>query len=137
MTTTEDIIDRAKTLLAGITPGEWEVEMIHNTNASVVIINKSIWIARQTWPKDAAFIAAAPELVRGLCEEVKRLRGERNRAKPPIQQKSVPDVPNAWLTVGGQSFSCKCGCKLFNQPDRNVKIYFCNSCGAEHEGFPL
>ena len=147
-----ELIERAETLLAGITPGEWEDKsksedgLMGSVNCGQKHIalcnfflthdNERCVTANDTFA-NAAFIAAAPELVRGLCEEVKRLRGERNRAKSPIQQKFVPDIPNTWLTVNGQSFSCKCGCQLFNQPDRNVKIYFCNSCGAEHEGFPL
>ena len=121
MTTTQSIIERSESLLAGITPQFWPILNIHLDTSS----------------PDMAFIAASPELVRELVGEVKRLHGERSCAKSPIQQKSVPDIPNTWLTVNGQGFSCKCGCKLFNQPDRNVKIYFCNSCGAEHEGFPL
>ena len=82
MTTTEDIISRAETLLAGITPGKWTV-FIDPNNASIYAKGVgTICITYDENYDDMHFIAAAPELVRGLCEEVKRLRELVSTAYP-------------------------------------------------------
>ena len=55
-----DIVERAESLLAGITPQFWPILNIHLDTSS----------------PDMTFIAAAPELVRELVDEVKRLQNE-------------------------------------------------------------
>ena len=134
---------RSRALLANITPGDWAYQCIGDKNA-VFSIHKTatdtaslIGIGRFFEPNaedNAAFIAAAPDMVRDLCDEVERLEAELSRINSPEQRKDDPDVPNTWLTVKGQIFACKCSCQLFNQPNRNMPTYFCNSCGAEYEG---
>jgi hypothetical protein len=87
--TTTSIIDRAESLLAGITPGEWEDQgrlaahpkgTVGTKETRVAICNTfhvldpKRQISFKEMQANAAFIAASPELVRGLVEEVKRLR---------------------------------------------------------------
>ena len=76
MTTTTE---RAKALLAGITDGEWK-PLIHPKDRSAVLSGgRALAIAKSG--NDAAFIAAAPELVRELCEEVRVLREQLKDAQ--------------------------------------------------------
>ena len=84
-----DIVERAEALLAGITQGYWKNMSDHPDHflGAVDCGEKRIALCntfqstdpqyRVTHEKtraNATFIAASPELVRGLCEEVKRLR---------------------------------------------------------------
>ena len=83
MTTTE----RAKALLAGITPGEWaydgesEITSRHKTEDGTCIHVVLMATCEDGYcstsanlrDADAAFIVAASSLVRGLCEDVERL----------------------------------------------------------------
>ena len=93
---TQDIVARAEALLAGVTPGVWEWSMNGDDydslytdtmpeSNSIEGIKRVIepWSAEMPWvsawanianPADAAFIAAAPALVRDLVAEVTRLR---------------------------------------------------------------
>ena len=84
-----ELIERAESLLAGITRGYWK-DMSDHPDHIIGAINcgeKHIALCntfQSTDPQyrvtpektraNAAFIAASPELVRGLCDEVKRLR---------------------------------------------------------------
>ena len=75
--TTPDITTRAKALLEGITKGGWAQSRYpgesHTIRTSDDCIIAEGWGNR---PGDAAFIAAAPNLVRELVEEVERLENE-------------------------------------------------------------
>ena len=82
MTTTTE---RAKELLAGITPGEWEI-FCDTETASVISHATGVCIATvhdfqgtQRRAANLAFIAAAPELVRELCAEGEEMRRQRDR----------------------------------------------------------
>ena len=73
-----DITDRARGLLDRITPGQWEIDQqdsYHDVWAAdgeqIVQIVASFDPAPTL--EDAEFIAAAPDLVRGLLAEVERL----------------------------------------------------------------
>ena len=83
-----DIVERAESLLAGITQGYWKDMSDHPDHISGAINCGEKHIAlcgtfQSTDPQyrvtpektraNATFIATAPELVRWLCEEVKRL----------------------------------------------------------------
>lgn len=68
----------ATQLLAKATDGPWEVDDAEENNYSIKRPGQK-WgdgFAYVTNPDDAALIAAAPELLRGLIEENERLRKE-------------------------------------------------------------
>ena len=68
---------RAREMLANITPGEWEHLIMGGEERRLVVRkNEGTRICEARLTRDAAFIAAAPELVRELCEEVERLENE-------------------------------------------------------------
>ena len=77
MTTTTE---RAKALLAGITPKKWELKQTPNRIEIKLGTSLSFYAFTLRDKHNAAFIAAAPELVRELCEEVERLRGMTQQA---------------------------------------------------------
>ena len=66
--------ERAKALLAGITDGEWKPLIHPKDRAAILVGGRALAIAKSG--NDAAFIAAAPSLVRGLCEEVEKLENQ-------------------------------------------------------------
>ena len=109
MSTTQDIITSAETLLAGITPGEWYDTV---TGEGVPCVNVSNPEDYHGFPvcirgmilNDAniAFIAASPELVRELVEEVKRLREEA--AWRPIETCPEGREVMACVGIGGPCF---------------------------------
>ena len=83
MTTTQSIIDRAESLLAGITEGEWGTKRWPSRviSADGATICKGD-VCTEENATNITFIAASPELVRGLVEEVKRLRELVSTAYP-------------------------------------------------------
>lgn len=71
-----DIVTRARELLAGITPGKWEL-----IGGGEYITGPSILVAPDDGgvsSEDAEFIAAAPQLVADLAAEVERLRSYKS-----------------------------------------------------------
>ena len=61
-----DILTRARKLLDGITPGKkWEQ---HKTYDTIILDEYGTYIAKVDNPENRAFIAAAPSLVRELCD---------------------------------------------------------------------
>lgn len=74
-----DVVTRAREVLAGITPGEWTLDALVHTaipdgSWRTVVTTDDTLIAPCATDTDAAFIAASPDLVRGLLAEVERLR---------------------------------------------------------------
>lgn len=42
------------------------------------------------------------------------------------------------LSVRGKTFSCECGCNVFNKPDpKRRELYECNSCANHFDATPL
>ena len=75
--------ERARELLAGITPGKWEAEPWEGTaRESVNVLAGSLWGPRVAGlvgrNSDAEFIAAAPDLVRDLLAELDQARAGRD-----------------------------------------------------------
>lgn len=78
-----DITDRARGLLDRITPGQWEIDQqdsYHDVWAADGEQIVQIVASFDPSPtlEDAEFIAAAPDLVRGLLAEVERLTRQRD-----------------------------------------------------------
>lgn len=73
---TADTLTRARALLDGITPGEWQAT--HRETFSLVFLGSALhFMPNHFYPKmrnDADFIAAAPALVRELCAELDMAR---------------------------------------------------------------
>ena len=87
--TPEEITARAERLLANVTPGAWTwerngedyVDLYAENEGGIDNVLRPLsgepYVGAETIvenPADAAFIAAAPQLVRDLVAEVKRLR---------------------------------------------------------------
>jgi hypothetical protein len=81
-----DIVAKAEALLANVTPGAWEwVNDNLETSEGERVLRPGERVLSPSGrdvggidatDADAAFIATAPELVRALVDEVKRLRSE-------------------------------------------------------------
>jgi hypothetical protein len=82
----EDIVAKAEALMANVTPWAWAWEELNGTEGLSLGNDEAFVIQAQHMDEwsctidvkdaDAAFIAAAPQLVRDLVAEVKRLRGD-------------------------------------------------------------
>lgn len=80
-----DILTRARTLLGGITPGEW-----HEDGVLIVAGGDRLYTAEDCATiGDAAFIVSAPDLVRELCAEVEGL--ERILARRTMERDSMTE----------------------------------------------
>jgi hypothetical protein len=95
----QDIVAKAEALLANVTPGPWEWwvedgEYRRLLSGSADVLRINAWsdpLTIETEAADAAFIATAPELVRELLAEVKRLRASER-----------PDAPHLPATLWGR-----------------------------------
>lgn len=72
-----DIVTRARELLAGITPGPWTFNLSHGTRNVYSVTSPDVYaaVAQNIWGSETAeFIAAAPQLVADLANEVEQLQ---------------------------------------------------------------
>jgi len=74
-----ELTERAQTMIEGITPGDWRITRSYPDYGYDVGLSQANSLAGDRGLmlrklNDAAFIAAAPELVRGLLVEVEALR---------------------------------------------------------------
>jgi hypothetical protein len=109
----QDIVAKAEALLANVTPGPWEWwvedgEYRRLLSGSADVLRINAWsdpLTIETEAADAAFIATAPELVRELLAEVKRLRASERADTPPMEfevptdMKWPPSPPNNYNPV--------------------------------------
>lgn len=101
---TDDVVERAKAALEGITPGPWKIDQYDpgRTDSIVSVADDRIggWVeVAKSIGADAQFIAAAPGLVRNLVDEVLRLRGLLDHAGRAIGAPYCLDDP--WRTDAG------------------------------------
>lgn len=80
---TDDVLTRARALLAGITPGSWRAGTDERFYAQLAVFDENDAVIARFGPDwvpeaeaDAAFIAAAPDLVRALVEKLEALTWE-------------------------------------------------------------
>ena len=111
---------RAKSLLTGITPGQWKVHDFGSPSAqepeSCVIytgefdwaaINEGDFIVATPMAdaeerSNAEFIAAAPQLVADLVDENEQLRQELARVRQPKPNDKHPlEIHHGWLVEAG------------------------------------
>ena len=78
---TDDALEDARHWLHAATPGPWRVQVNTEeanwfilTDTPTPVTGPGAIIARAEWPWDARFIAAAPDLIKALCDEVEHLR---------------------------------------------------------------
>lgn len=76
----DDVLSRARKLLAGITPGTWHMGTDERLYAQLAVFDENDAVIARFGPEwlpeaaeDAAFIAAAPDLVRALVERLEKL----------------------------------------------------------------
>lgn len=86
--TTQALIERAERLLRDITPGEWEDGYLSGNGDGVCA--GDVLVAESMAPVDAAFIAAAPQLVRDLLAALRAQIGEgRETLSPGMSDESI------------------------------------------------
>lgn len=82
---TIDLVQQARELLAGITPGPWVAEYSGEQGNCVIPADaqstrEAVCVTRlYRQQADAQFIAAAPRLVAELADEVERLRAREDK----------------------------------------------------------
>lgn len=74
------VVEKAKKLLEGITPGRW----FYNAVDCLVTCEDYDVMETAQWESNGKLMAAAPTIVRELVAEVERLR-EQNHRKPQVQ----------------------------------------------------
>lgn len=90
-------LDAIKTRAKAATPGPWEVNLLHNSYARVIVQGtahkNTVGIAGighteigAEIGKDASFIACAREDIPALIAEVERLRGLLGNSSTPIER---------------------------------------------------
>lgn len=81
MPESDDVVQRARQALDGITPGPWKIDDYDESALDSIVsvaddrLGGWVEVARSTGD-DARFIAAAPDLVRKLAAEVEKLRAQ-------------------------------------------------------------